>query len=752
MTPTIEVNLINELRNIVEITIKDDLGISPAQHSYIVRRSVQNNVNDNVYAINQSNYTLDAVNGLNVYKLLEAIETTGIECTYSVSRINLETFDTELSNEVTILVAPSAIQNVKVEGTLSEYHPILKIPTKVGIKWDAYDTANKNWSVTGFNIYYALAECGTNNWSRPEKLRGTSTNDKTSPVMLIDKADTQFVVDVPHLTQGPITKDIRLYIVAVTDSKQSDLSEPITISTKEFAGTLFVNGKPTLLSYGSKEDTDNQINTLGFITSPYYSMYFSENAFPTDTYICCEREESPDSVSGADAWEPSLSYIKGWASKYFYKLNISGVSSAVKVTFYYPTKRILRMDVRVNYGNGYTSIPYAYDMDKSTISFLLENSCQFVLLTRDATSTSSDDGNFSASTKRMIEKLPSWSKIRRKPSKSNGAHFLEIFGLEFEEIESLLEFAKNQLYIPTSDLSQLGIIYKYELPSEFKSSYSIAVVGDGTYLEEAMSLTDFMKSHFTKTDYPEIYYNNLFMIDYDEKVVYTRKRYSKTDVYIYDETNEDAWYEDFDVELEYHKVWNFIDEFGLLVDVSRYNWESNEAFKERILDVFKNPSNASKDGLLNGIARELSKRVVRKWSTPSDDFIIKDKMVAYNKIKLNGKYIPLNRIKLTDEGYIAIKSDTTIPIDSEVSYVTGIELRTLHNKDDIAFKRMLYRPDGTGTKLLEKYVRLIKNKVPIEWGQFHWNIGYWDTSGEEYGGMSFLPSLLDAKIDGFYDK
>lgn len=752
MTPTIEVNLINELRNIVEITIKDDLGISPAQHSYIIRRSVKDNVNDNVYAIGQSNYTLDAANGMNVYKLLEVIDTTGIECTYSVSRINLTSFDTEVSNEVTILIAPSVVQNLTIDDTLSERHPILNLPTKVGIRWDLYETTKKNKAVTGFNIYYSLADCNTNNWSRPEKLRGASTSDKSSAVKFIDKTNTQFVVEVPQLTIGPVTKDIRLYLVAVTDSKQSDLSDPVTLQTKEFSGADFTNGKPVLLSYGSKEDTDEQINTLGFITSPHYSMYFSENAFPVDTYICCEREESPDNIAGADAWEPSLNQIIGWGSKYFYKLNIDGVSSSVKVTFYYPTKRILRMDIRVDYGNGYTSVPYTYNMDNATISFLVDNSCKFVLLTRDANTTSSQSSNFSASTKRMIEKLPSWSKIRRKPTKSNGACFLEIFGLEFEEVENLLEFAKDQLYVPTSDLSQLGIIYKYELPSDFKNSYSIAIVCDGTYLEEAMNLNDFMKSHFTKTDYPEIYYNNLFMIDYDEKVIYTRKRYSKTDIYIYDESNEDAWYEAFDIQLEYHKVWNFIDEFGLLLDVSRYNWENNEDFKERILDVFKNPSNASRDGLLNGIARELSQRVVRKWSTPSDDFIIKDKMVAYNKIKLNGEYIPTNRIKFTEEGYIVIKSDTTIAADSEVSYVTGIEIRTLHNKDDIAFKKMLYNQDGTGTKLLEKYVGLIKNKVPIEWGEFHWNIGYWDTSMEEYGGISYLPALLDAKIDGFYNK
>lgn len=752
MIPIIEVSLINELRNIVEITIKDDLGMSPAEHSYIVRRSVKNNKNDNVYSINQTNYTLNTVDGQNVYQLLEIVETTGIECTYSVSRVNVQTFDTETSEEVVILLAPSPVQNVLVEDSLSEFHPTLNLPTVVCLKWDEYNTTEKNWSVEGFNIYYSLANHNQTNWSRSEKLRGLSTDDKTSPVTFIDKADTSCLVSVPQLTQGIITKDIKLYLVATTDNKQSELSEPLLLQTKEFAGSDFVHGTSTQLVYGSKEDTDMQLETLGFISNPHYTMSFSENAFPNDTYICCEREDSPDALSGADSWEPSLKHIIGWSSKYFYNLHVDGLSTSVKVNIYYPTKRILRMDIRVNYGNGYVSVPYTYNNDTSMISFVISNSCNFVFLTREAHTTSSQTSGFSSSTKRMIEKLPSWSKIRKSPTKSNGAYFLEIFGMEFEEIESLLEFAKNQLYIPTSDLSQLGIIYKYELPQDFKSGYSLAIVGDGTYLEEAMTLEDFMKSHFTKTDYPEIYYNNLFMIDYDDKVVYTRRRYGKTDIYVYDETNEDAWYEALDIQLEYHKVWNFIDEFGLLMDVTRHNWESNEVFKERILDVFKNPSNASRDGLLNGIARELSQRVIKKWSNPSNDFIIKDKMVAYNKIKLNGSYVPTSRIWFTDEGYIVIKSDPTVTPDSEISYVVGIELRTLHSKDDIAFRRMLYNQDGTGTKLLEKYVGFIKNKVPIEWGKFHWNIGYWDTSGEEYGGVSYLPSLLDAKIDGFYDK
>lgn len=751
MLPIIEVSLINELKNIVEITIKDDIGMSPAENSYIIRRSIKTDKDDKVFSISSVTYTLNLIGDQNVYQLLDVVTTTGIDVTYSVSRIDIHSFDTEVSEEVTVLLAPSPIKGVSIDKDLSEFHEFLKLPTKVCLKWDAYDTVKNNWSVIGFNIYYSLADHDKTNWSKPEKLRGLSTTDTTSPATLINKADTSFVLDVPQLTDDELSKDVKLYVVAVTDDKQSDLSEPLLIQTKEFAGIVFKNGTPTTLTYSTKENVDKQLDVLGYITHPHYNIHFEENAFTKDTYICCEREEAPDALSGADAWEPSLEHLVGWSRKYFYAMSLNGIASKATVSFYYPASSIIRMDIRVNYGLGYVSVPYQYNKDTSCINFSVNNTCRFVLLVREVYTPDSQFKNFTSATTRMIEKLPSWSKIRKTPTKSNGAYFMELFGMEFEEIDNLLSFAKDQLYIPTSHMSQLGTIYKYELPQDFKSGYSMALVGDSTYLEEAMSLQDFMKSHFTKSDYPEIYYNSLYMIDYEDKVVYTRRHYKKTDIYIYDGVNEDAWYEEQDIKLENHKVWNFLDEFGLLMDLSRHEWESNEVFKERILDVFKNTSNASKDGLLNGIARELSQRVVKIWSDPSDDYIIKDKMVAYNKIKLNGEYIPVSKIRFTTEGYIIIKADSTATKDSEISYVAGVELRTLHNRKDISFSRLLYNQDGTGTKLLEKYVDYVKNRVPIEWGKFHWNIGYWDTSGGENGGVSYLPSLLDAKIDGFYD-
>ena len=60
-----------------------------------------------------------------------------------------------------------------------------------------------------------------------------------------------------------------------------------------------------------------------------------------------------------------------------------------------------------------------------------------------------------------------------------------------------------------------------------------------------------------------------------------------------------------DSNLSYHQVWNIFDEIGLLYNLKRLPKESNKEFKARILDKAKKPSDSTKQGLSNHIAREL---------------------------------------------------------------------------------------------------------------------------------------------------
>lgn len=54
-----------------------------------------------------------------------------------------------------------------------------------------------------------------------------------------------------------------------------------------------------------------------------------------------------------------------------------------------------------------------------------------------------------------------------------------------------------------------------------------------------------------------------------------------------------------------HQVTNHFDRFGLLLGLPRLENERNAEYKQRLLDVFVNRSNATYRGLVNGITREL---------------------------------------------------------------------------------------------------------------------------------------------------
>ena len=55
-----------------------------------------------------------------------------------------------------------------------------------------------------------------------------------------------------------------------------------------------------------------------------------------------------------------------------------------------------------------------------------------------------------------------------------------------------------------------------------------------------------------------------------------------------------------------HKaLWNVFDEFGLLMDLKRLPEETNDAYKERIKDVVRNPGGSTFRGVVNGATREL---------------------------------------------------------------------------------------------------------------------------------------------------
>jgi hypothetical protein len=144
---------------------------------------------------------------------------------------------------------------------------------------------------------------------------------------------------------------------------------------------------------------------------------------------------------------------------------------------------------------------------------------------------------------------------------------------------------------------------------------------------------------------------------------------------------------------EVHSIWNYFDEFGLLLGLPRIPGEKNVKYKERLQDVYVNPANSTYSGLMNGISRELGIH----------------------------------------------RSDIEIINLSSMMDPTSID--SMLNTDGNAI----------GTKLVG-YAEDVYDHNPIFWGNVISDESYWDGVDETTNGYSFLPHIWDPMASGIYDK
>lgn len=203
-------------------------------------------------------------------------------------------------------------------------------------------------------------------------------------------------------------------------------------------------------------------------------------------------------------------------------------------------------------------------------------------------------------TQNMQAMLPQWMKMAKDPD-SVGARFLDVFGLEFQDINEYLTTTIENQYIDTADIGQIDIIYKVPLALpvvlDIDKVDRIEIRKDG--IEHTVRLRSTLREFYSKDE------NNNAILDRKAGVAYIR---------ISDEMMEENILKPFDsvlvngtehYEFVIHHVWNAFDEFGLLLGIERLFAERNAAFKERILDVFRKPGNSTKQGLINALSREL---------------------------------------------------------------------------------------------------------------------------------------------------
>lgn len=362
------------------------------------------------------------------------------------------------------------------------------------------------------------------------------------------------------------------------------------------------------------------------------------------------------------------------------------------------------------------------------------------------------ESDFARYTEKIRSMLPFWFEMKKNPNKSIGIEFLNIFGMELDEIEEILLYASKQIYIESADEDFVDLVYKVLLPSNFNVNNISMVYTNQLILERSWDLYTFfgikkneknLENNISQPDY--------YFIDKKKKVIYVRESYDKEEDLPFGKIKVKCNNKEFLFELNLHHVWNFFDEFGFLVGCSRLKGEKNHEYKLRILDVFKNPANSTKRGLANGISRELGIREVKEWKDMSKDFVISEKMVLVNTILVDNNLITLDDVYITSTGEILLKGNPDKKNQSSVvSFIKSLEMYELVDINNKKLSIELYTSDATPTKLLIDYVTKIKEDTSIFWNDFKYDEDIWVREDEDYdNSFSFLPTFLDSSIKGF---
>ena len=344
-------------------------------------------------------------------------------------------------------------------------------------------------------------------------------------------------------------------------------------------------------------------------------------------------------------------------------------------------------------------------------------------------------------TQKIINRLPYWMSIRKKNDTSIGSRFLNVFGIELNEMYDLLNYAYEQVYIDSIDTDQVNILYKVCLDSYIDINEIEGIYTPECILNETDNLKELSSQH------------DKYLIDKKRNIIYFSKNHMANNKNKYGQVTIRFKNHVKTFKLEIHHVWNFLDEFGYLLDCRRITGESNLDYKNRLIDVFKSPPHSTRDGLLNAISRELGIRKFKIWEDGSEDFTIEDNMVVINKIKVDNKYIDLKDIRKDEyNNIILIGKEEFKGQKREVVYDSGIEMHQMFNKEDERFQSELFDNKGFAKKKLIEYSHILKKKIPILWNEFIFDEAFFDLNAMDISGEGFIPTRRDAKIDGFTEK
>jgi hypothetical protein len=294
----------------------------------------------------------------------------------------------------------------------------------------------------------------------------------------------------------------------------------------------------------------------------------------------------------------------------------------------------------------------------------------------------------SRAAKNILKKFPSWMSLYKDsldqatpdlyvPETNAGKFLNAVVGQHLDNFDRELDLLKINSFIERADENQISWLYS----STNVDTVFHKILGNDIELSRVDNISDFLNSKIT--DY--VFYHNpinreILTLRYYPNLVVKNENLRSTKL------NQ--------IPLQ---RFNWFDEIGLRVGVSRLYLEDNISFKQRILDAFKNPIGVDIESFKKTLRRELN-----LWK-------------AFN-VKPNSSYVGAT------------------PEILEIS--------------DIISSTPYFTADRNSTEKFLKLVEELNIKYPNNWGYFRFDDAIWDYAGLNKDGVERLSArYFDSNVE-----
>jgi hypothetical protein len=308
-------------------------------------------------------------------------------------------------------------------------------------------------------------------------------------------------------------------------------------------------------------------------------------------------------------------------------------------------------------------------------------SLSFLLLIEVAISEPSNPV-LSRASKNVLARFPSWmhmyedSMDQATPSlyipKSTAGKFINaVIGEDLDNFDREIDLFRINSFIERADVNQLAWLYS---STNVTNVFNKVLSNEIVELGRVDNLVDFYKSKPTD----DVFYHNPL-----NREILTVKQYPVLSI-----KSENTGVLTSLSQTPILK-YNWFDEMGARVGLFRLHLESNASYKERILDVFKNPNGADIESFKKVLRRELN-----LW-----------------------------------KAFGVEPSSSYVGATPEIMEISDIEYSTPY-----------FTADGNPTDLFKKLVEDLNVRYPTNWGYFRFGDSIWDYAGEDNEGVNRIRS------------